>query len=106
MACENETIKKQQALLRSNFQDKSKGKPENKPELDYVERKKPAKSRGKPGSTTLPRQQRSVLGVGSPSMTETTIPSKRGNMPWMWQIMCRTHSAVGTVELPKTTKPS
>ena len=60
MACENEAIKRQQTLLRSDFQKSkpaSMGKPQTKPEqLDYVGRKQPFKSREKPWKGTSPRQ--------------------------------------------------
>ena len=60
MARENEAIKRQQTVLRSDFQESkpaSMGKPQTKPEqLDYVGRKQPFKSREKPWKGTLPRQ--------------------------------------------------
>ena len=118
MAREDETIKKQQTLLRSNFQDDKsgpRGKLESKPELDYVERKKPFKPRGKPGSATPPRQQqkpKKCTRCGkSPAHGRQQCPAreevchkcgKKGH----FQTVCRTHGAVRTVESPsKTMKP-
>lgn len=110
MTREDETIRKQQALLRSDFQGDKTGKPECKSELDYLERKKPFKYRGKPGSAALPRQQqnpRKCTRCGkSPPHGKQQCPAreetchgcgKKGH----FRVMCRTHKAVGTVESTK-----
>ena len=55
MAHEDETIRKQQSLLRNDFQEQ--GKSKDKPELDYGQRKKPYKSSWKPRNTTPPGTQ-------------------------------------------------
>ena len=47
MAREDEMIRKQQALLRNDFQEE-KPEPKAKLELDYVEKRKPFKLRVKP----------------------------------------------------------
>ena len=56
MACEDEMIRKQQPLLRNDFQEE-KPEPKAKPELDYVEKRKPFKLRVKPQSATQTGEQ-------------------------------------------------
>ena len=107
MAREDETIKKQQTLLRSDFQDDKsgpRGKLESKPELDYVERKKPFKPRGKPGSATPPRQQqkpKKCTRCGkSPAHGRQQCPAREEVCHRFGKkgTVCRAHGAVGTVE--------
>ena len=56
MAREDETIRKQQALLRNDFKEDKPEQGKDKSDLDYL-RKKPFKHRGKPPSATPPAQQ-------------------------------------------------
>ena len=107
MAREDETIKKQQTLLRSNFQDDKsgpRGKLESKPKLNYVERKKPFKPRGKPGSATPPRQPKKCTRCGkSPAHGRQQCPAReelchKCGKKGYFQTVCHTDGAVRTVE--------
>ena len=87
MAREDETIKKDQALLRSDFQeDKAAGRSNS--ELDFVRRKPPRKG-GRPPSTSSPpnipqtqRRQGTPLLMGGSSalqgMLHATVAARRG----------------------------
>ena len=55
MAREDETIRKQQALLRNDFKEDKPEQGKDKSDLDYL-RKKPFKHKGKPPNATPPGQ--------------------------------------------------
>ena len=108
MAREDETIKKEQALLRSDFQeDKAAGRSNS--ELDFVRRKPPRKG-GRPPSTSSPpnipqtqrRQSRCPRCGNSPTHGRQQCPArdatchscgKKGH----FKSMCRTRGAVRNI---------
>ena len=107
IAREYEAIKKQQTLIRNDFQD---DKSEHKPELHYVERRRPFKPKGKPRNATSPTQQqksKKCTRCGrTPAHGKEQCPAreelchkcgKKGH----FMVMCRTRGAVRTVESTK-----
>ena len=110
MAREYEAIKKQPTLIRNDFQDDKSEHKSNKPELHYVERKRPFKPKGKPKNATPPTQQqksKKCTRCGrTPAHGKEQCPArellchkcgKKGH----FMVMCRTRGAVRTVESTK-----
>ena len=105
MARKDETITKQQALLRSDFQD-VRSKPADTHELDFVKRR-PFKFRGKPRNSSSPSQQQrpnKCTRCGKyPSHGKQQCPARESKChacgkKGHFKSMCRSHVTVKTVE--------